>query len=73
MTISIVVAILLYNSLLAITVAVLLDDNRFIMIAIPVPVPVMTNRYSNWANSYADIFRCRGQCSAAHAGRGGDY
>jgi hypothetical protein len=69
--ISIVVAIPLYNSLLAITVAVLLDDNRFIMIAIP--VPVMTNRYSNWANSYADIFRCRGQCSAAHAGRGGDY
>jgi hypothetical protein len=41
-------------------VAILLDDNRLITIAVAIPVVVRTDRYANRPDPDADAFCCGG-------------
>jgi hypothetical protein len=49
---------MLYNCVVIAVVAVLLDDNRLIAVAIPVAVVVRTDRYANRPDSDANVFCC---------------
>jgi hypothetical protein len=55
------IPISLYNGCVVIAVvAVLLDDNRPTVVAIPVAVVIRTDRYANRANPDANVFCCGG-------------
>jgi hypothetical protein len=58
---SIPIPIFLYNGCVLIAaVAVLLDDNRLITIAVAIPVVARTDRYANRSNPDASVF-CSGR------------